>query len=77
VELFSRRTPRVFAVVRPPAPVNLFALGCLSAALPGEMDPQGIFDPQGLEETIRGFLKKDTDANLQVFRNGREHASRG
>ena len=28
------------------------------------MDPQGIFDPQGLEETIRGFLKKNTAANL-------------
>jgi len=72
-ELFLRRTPRVFVVVRPPAPVNLFALGCLSSALPGEMDPQGIFDAEGLEETIRGFLKKNTEANLEVFRRGRKH----
>ena len=77
VELFSRRTPRLFAVVRPPAPVNLFALGCLSAALPEEMDPQGIFEAEGLEETIRGFLKKNTEANLEVFRRGRRHAGRG
>ena len=76
-ELFSRRTPRVFAVVRPPAPVNLFALGCLAAALPGELDPQGIFNSEGLEETIRGYLKKNTAENLEVFRKGLEHGRRG
>ena len=72
-ELFSRRTRRVFSVTRPPAPVNLFALGLLAAALPGELDPQGIFDPQGLEQTIRGHLKKNTEANLAVFRKGLAH----
>jgi Pyruvate/2-oxoacid:ferredoxin oxidoreductase gamma subunit len=34
------------------------------------------FDAEGLEETIRGFLKKNAAANLQVFRQGREHAGR-
>ena len=76
-ELFSRRTPRVFSVVRPPAPVNLFALGCLAALLPGEMDPQGIFNPEGLEDTIRRHLKKNTEENLQVFRKGHVHGRQG
>lgn len=76
-ELFSRRTPRVFSVVRPPAPVNLFALGCLAALLSGEMDPQGIFNPEGLEDTIRRHLKKNTEENLQVFRKGHAHGRRG
>jgi len=76
-ELFSRRTPRVFSVVRPPAPVNLFALGCLAALLPGEMDPQGIFNPEGLEDTIRRHLKKNTEENLQVFRKGHAHGRQG
>ena len=40
-ELFARRTPRVFAVVRPPAPVNLFALGFLAAVLPAGAGPAG------------------------------------
>ena len=72
-ELFLRRTPRVFAVVRPPAPVNLFALGFLSAVLPAELDPRGVFQAEGLEQTIRHFLKKSTEANLEVFRKGRAH----
>jgi indolepyruvate ferredoxin oxidoreductase beta subunit len=76
-KLFSRRTPHVFTVVRPPAPVNLFALGCLAALLPGEMDPQGVFSADGLEDTIRRFLKKNTDENLQVFRKGHSHGRRG
>ena len=76
-ELFSRRTPRVFSVVRPPAPVNLFALGCLAALLPGEMDPQGIFNPEGLEDTIRRHLKKNTEGNLEVFRKGYVHGRQG
>jgi Pyruvate/2-oxoacid:ferredoxin oxidoreductase gamma subunit len=69
-ELFSRRTPRVFTVVRPPAPVNLFALGFLAGILPPDLDPQGIFDAAGLEETIRQYLKKNTELNLEVFRKG-------
>jgi indolepyruvate ferredoxin oxidoreductase beta subunit len=76
-ELFSHRTPRVFAVVRPPAPVNLFALGFLAAVLPPDQDPQGVFRAEGLEETIRRYLKKNTDANLAVFRKGLAHARKG
>jgi hypothetical protein len=76
-ELFSRRTPRVFTVVRPPAPVNLFALGCLAALLPGELDPQGVFETEGLEDTIRHYLKKNTEENLEVFRKGLAHGRKG
>jgi indolepyruvate ferredoxin oxidoreductase beta subunit len=76
-ELFSHRTPRVFTVVRPPAPVNLFALGFLAGVLPGELDPQGIFNPEGLEEAIRRYLKKNTEANLRVFRQGLAHGRQG
>ena len=76
-ELFSHRTPRVFAVARPPAPVNLFALGFLAAVLPPDQDPQGVFRAEGLEETIRRYLKKNTDANLAVFRKGLAHARKG
>ena len=72
-ELFARRTPRVFGVVRPPAPVNLFALGFLAAVLPQELDPQGVFRAEGLEETIRRYLKKSTEENLEVFRKGLAH----
>lgn len=76
-ELFAQRTPHVFAVVRPPAPVNLFALGFLAAVLPGELDPQGIFRPEALEQTIRRHLKKNTEANLEVFRKGLAHGRKG
>lgn len=76
-ELFTRRTPHVFSVVRPPAPVNLFALGFLAAVLPGELDPQGIFRPEELEQTIRRHLKKNTEANLEVFRKGLAHGRKG
>jgi indolepyruvate ferredoxin oxidoreductase beta subunit len=69
-ELFLSRTPRAFVVVRPPAPVNLFALGFLAAVLPADLDPQGIFSPEDLEETIRRHLKKNTEGNLAVFRKG-------
>ena len=72
-ELFARRTPRVFTVVRPPAPVNLYALGFLAAVLPAELDPQGIFQAEGLEEAVRHYLKKNTEANLAVFRQGLAH----
>jgi Pyruvate/2-oxoacid:ferredoxin oxidoreductase gamma subunit len=76
LELFSRRTPRVFSVVRPPAPVNLFALGFLAAVLPPELDPRGVFLPEGMERTIRRHLKKNTEANLAVFRQGLGHGRR-
>jgi indolepyruvate ferredoxin oxidoreductase, beta subunit len=76
-ELLSRRTPRVFSVTRPPAPVNLFALGFLAAVLPTELDPQGVFRPEGLEQTIRRHLRKNTEANLAVFRKGLAHGRRG
>ena len=76
-ELFARRTARVFTVVRPPAPVNLFALGYLAAMLPQEMDPQGVFNATGLEETIRRHLKKNTEGNMQVFRTGLAHGRQG
>ena len=72
-ELFSRRTPRVFTVVRPPAPVNLYALGFLAGALPADLDPQGVFRAEGLEEAIRRYLKKNPEANLRVFRQGLAH----
>jgi indolepyruvate ferredoxin oxidoreductase beta subunit len=75
-ELFSRRTPRLFSVSRPPAPTNLFALGLLAAVLPPELDPQGVFQPEGLEQTIRAHLKKNTEANLAVFRKGLAHGRR-
>ena len=76
-ELFSRRTPHVFSVTRPPAPVNLFALGLLAAVLPPELDPSGVFRPEGLEQTIREHLKKNTESNLAVFRKGLGHGRRG
>jgi hypothetical protein len=72
-ELFGRRTAHVFGVVRPPAPVNLFALGFLSAVLPPELDPQGVFQAGGLEQTIQRYLKKNTEENLAVFRKGLAH----
>jgi hypothetical protein len=75
-ELFARRTPRVFSVVRPPATVNLFALGFLAAVLPQEFDPQGVFRAEGLEETIRRYLKKSKE-NLEVFRKGLTHGRQG
>jgi indolepyruvate ferredoxin oxidoreductase beta subunit len=75
-ELFSRRTPRLFHVSRPPAPANLFALGLLAAVLPPELDPQGVFQPEGLEQTIRAHLKKNSEANLAVFRKGLAHGRR-
>jgi indolepyruvate ferredoxin oxidoreductase beta subunit len=71
-EAFARRTPRVFAVLRPPAPVNLYALGFLAAVLPAELDPQRVFQAEGLEEAIRHYLKKNTEGNLRVFRQGLE-----
>jgi indolepyruvate ferredoxin oxidoreductase beta subunit len=76
-QLFSRRTRRLFSVTRPPAPVNLFALGFLAAVLPSEMDPHGVFLPEGLEQTIRQHLKKSTDANLAVFRRGLAYGRKG
>jgi indolepyruvate ferredoxin oxidoreductase beta subunit len=76
-ELFAGRTARVFTVVRPPAPVNLFALGYLAALLPQDMDPQGTFNAKGLEETIRRHLKKNTEENMQVFRTGLAHGRQG
>ncbi len=69
-ELFSRRTRLLFGVSRPPAPVNLFTLGVLAAVLPGELDPGGVFLPEGLEQTIRAHLKKNTETNLAVFHRG-------
>jgi indolepyruvate ferredoxin oxidoreductase beta subunit len=71
--LFAGRTRRVFGVPRPPAPMNLFALGFLAAVLPNELDPQGIFQAEGLEQTIRRSLKKSTEENLQAFRKGLAH----
>jgi indolepyruvate ferredoxin oxidoreductase beta subunit len=68
--LFEEQASRVFTVARPGAPVNLFTLGYLAAVLPPEMDPQGVFDAAGLEDTIRAHLKKNTEENLQVFRKG-------
>jgi len=72
--LFARRTARLLAVPRPPAPVNLFALGCLAAALPGEQDPLGMFEPAGVGLGIRGFLRRDAERNLEVFRQGLQAA---
>ena len=76
-ELFAARTHRFFGVVRPSAPVNLFALGFLAAVLPGESDPQGVFLAEGLEQTIRRCLKKSTEKNLEVFRKGLAHGRQG
>ncbi|MGO9309539.1 MAG: 2-oxoacid:acceptor oxidoreductase family protein [Spirochaetia bacterium] len=76
-ELFAPRTPNVFTVVRPPAPVNLFALGWLAAILPTELDPGGVFGAEGLEEAIRRHLKKNTEENVQVFRTGYAHGRQG
>ncbi len=73
LDLFSRRTSRLFSVRRPPAPTNLFALGLLAAVLPSELDPCGVFLPEGLERTIREHLKKSTESNLEVFRRGLAH----
>jgi indolepyruvate ferredoxin oxidoreductase beta subunit len=75
--LFSGRAARLFAVTRPPAPVNLFALGFLAGALGAALDPLGIFDPGGLQRTIREHLKKNTEANLEVFGKGLAHGRRG
>ncbi len=75
-ELFSRRTPRLFSVSRPPAPANLFALGFLAAILPAKLDPGGVFRPEGLEQTIREHLQKSTETNLAVFRKGLAHGRR-
>jgi len=75
--LFSSRTSRLFAVVRPPAPVNVFALGFLSASLPRDLDPQGVFDAEGMEEAICRYMRKSTEENLQVFRKGLAHGRQG
>ena len=45
--------------------------------LPQEMDPQGVFNAKGLEETIRQHLKKNTEGNMQVFRTGLAHGRQG
>ncbi len=74
--LFAGRAGRFFGVTRPPAPVNLFTLGFLAGALGAELDPQGVFAPPGLERTIREHLKKNTEANLEVFRKGLAHGRR-
>ncbi len=75
-ELFSGRTRLLFSVSRPPAPANLFVLGFLAAVLPSRLDPRGVFLPEGLERTIREHLKKSTETNLAVFRQGLAHGRR-
>ena len=68
--LFSGLTGRVFPVVEPERPMNMYVLGVFAAVCAADEEMKVFFTPAGFEATLKAKLTKRVEDNLAAFRKG-------